>query len=88
MSDVDVLDEQTRVTQPDAARLLGNVSQMTLWRWRRNKELKFPKSVEINGRHYYVRAEILAWRPPTKPPEVKFRRKAPVRKKASARGNG
>jgi predicted DNA-binding transcriptional regulator AlpA len=65
MSDVDV---QTRVTQPEAARLLGNVSQMTLWRWRNNPALKFPRSIEINGRHYYVRAEILSWRPPAKPP--------------------
>jgi predicted DNA-binding transcriptional regulator AlpA len=69
MSDVDIPDSETRITQPDAAKLLGNVSQMTLWRWRNNPALNFPRSVEINGRHYYSRAEILAWRPPLKPPK-------------------
>jgi predicted DNA-binding transcriptional regulator AlpA len=65
--DLPAEEDQRRVTQPEAARLLGNVSQMTLWRWRNNPALNFPRSVEINGRHYYSRAEILAWRPPLKP---------------------
>jgi hypothetical protein len=65
----DVLDIQTRITQPEAARLLGGVSIMTMWRWRKNPALNFPRSVEINGRHYYSRAEILNWRPPAKPPK-------------------
>jgi predicted DNA-binding transcriptional regulator AlpA len=63
----DVTDVQTRITQPEAAKLLGDVSMMTIWRWRHKKALKFPRSVEINGRHYYNRAEILNWRPPLKP---------------------
>jgi predicted DNA-binding transcriptional regulator AlpA len=67
MSDVDAPDSETRITQPDAAKFLGNVSQMTLWRWRNNPALNFPRSIEINGRHYYSRAEILNWRPPAKP---------------------
>ena len=60
MSDVDTPDSETRISQPDAAKLLGNVSQMTLWRWRNNRALNFPRSVEINGRHYYNRAQF--WR--------------------------
>lgn len=64
----DTTDSQTRISQPAAAKLLGDVSMMTLWRWRHNKALKFPKSMEINGRHYYVREEILNWRPPASPP--------------------
>lgn len=56
-----------RVSQPEAARLLGNVSTMTMWRWRNDPLMNFPKSVEINGRHYFSRHEILAWRPPAKP---------------------
>jgi predicted DNA-binding transcriptional regulator AlpA len=63
----DVLDGDGRVTQPEAARLLGGVSQMCLWRWRNDPGMNFPKSIEINGRHYYNRAEILNWRPPAKP---------------------
>lgn len=61
------MDPDVRISQPEAARLLGNVSAMTIWRWRNNPAMKFPVSVEINGRHYYSRAEILAWRPPAKP---------------------
>ena len=66
-----MMDDQTRVTQPDAAKLLGNVSQMTLWRWRNDPAMNFPKSVEINGRHYYIRSEILNWRPLAKPAPAK-----------------
>ena len=75
----DVVDVQTRITQPEAARLLGNVSQMTLWRWRNNPELNFPKSIEINGRHYYRRSEILSWRPPAKPPRAAGKRAPALR---------
>jgi predicted DNA-binding transcriptional regulator AlpA len=59
-------DDQRRVTQPEAARLLGNVSLMTMWRWRHDPEMKFPDSIEINNRIYFRRSEILAWRPPAK----------------------
>jgi predicted DNA-binding transcriptional regulator AlpA len=67
----DVQDGDGRVTQPEAARLLGGVSQMCLWRWRNDPAMNFPKSIEINGRHYYTRSEILSWRPPTKPKRVR-----------------
>ena len=67
----DKVDDQTRVTQPDAAKLLGNVSQMTLWRWRNDPAMNFPKSIEINGRHYYIRSEILNWRPSAKRDQAK-----------------
>jgi hypothetical protein len=59
-------DNQRRITQPEAARLLGNVSLMTMWRWRHDPEMGFPAGIEINGRLYFNRAEILAWRPPAK----------------------
>ena len=76
MSDVvDIPDNDTRISQPHAAKLLGDVSQMTLWRWRKNPALNFPRSVQINGRHYYVRAEILKWRPPLKPPKPRSGRR-------------
>ena len=79
MSDVDAPDSATRVTQPGVAKLLGDVSQMTLWRWRRDPLMNFPRSIKINGRHYYVRAEILNWRPPAKQPMAVGKR-APIRK--------
>ena len=59
-------DDQRRVTQPEAARLLGGVSLMTLWRWRHDPEMCFPEAIDINGRIYFRRKEILNWRPPVK----------------------
>jgi hypothetical protein len=60
-------DDDARISQPEVARLLGNISPMTLWRWRDNAALNFPKPVlEVNGRRYFRRADILAWRPPAR----------------------
>jgi predicted DNA-binding transcriptional regulator AlpA len=39
----------------------GDISEMTLWRWERDKRLEFPRAVTINGRKYYDLAEIEAW---------------------------
>jgi len=59
--------EDARISQPEVARLLGNVSSMTLWRWRNDPALNFPQPVlEVNGRRYFRRADILAWSPPAK----------------------
>jgi hypothetical protein len=37
------------------------VSDMTLWRWLRDAELKFPKPTIINGRRYWRVEELEAW---------------------------
>jgi hypothetical protein len=63
----DVFDGDGRVTQPEAAKLLGGVSQMCLWRWRNDPSMNFPKPITINYRNYYKRSDILNWRPPAKP---------------------
>jgi hypothetical protein len=64
----DLVEDDRRVTQPEAARLLGNVSSMTMWRWRHDPKMNFPEALEINGRVYFRRAEIVNWRPPAKAP--------------------
>jgi predicted DNA-binding transcriptional regulator AlpA len=38
-----------------------HVSDMTLWRWLRNAELKFPKPTVINRRRYWLVEELEAW---------------------------
>jgi len=38
-----------------------SVSDMTIWRWRRNDELNFPKPVSINERLYWRLRELEAW---------------------------
>jgi predicted DNA-binding transcriptional regulator AlpA len=37
------------------------VSDMTLWRWERDAELRFPKSTRINGRRYWLLEELEEW---------------------------
>jgi len=37
------------------------VTDMTIWRWRRNPTLGFPKSIVINNRHYWRLEELEAW---------------------------
>jgi hypothetical protein len=60
--------DDARITQPEAARLLGDVSAMTMWRWRNNPEMQFPEAIQVNGRIYFRRAEIVSWQPPAKAP--------------------
>lgn len=48
------------VTSPGVRRLFGNVSAMTLWRWRRD-DPTFPTPIVINSRLYFNQAQLLAW---------------------------
>ena len=41
---------------------LGNVSDMTLWRWSRDPALDFPEPIYIRKRRYWKRADIDAWK--------------------------
>ena len=38
-----------------------NVSEMTIWRWLQNAELKFPKPTVINRRRYWLLEELEQW---------------------------
>jgi len=37
------------------------VTDMSIWRWRRNPALAFPKPIIINGRCYWRLEELEAW---------------------------
>jgi len=39
----------------------GGVSDMTLWRWLRDKELGFPKPRRINRLRYWNDSELTEW---------------------------
>jgi predicted DNA-binding transcriptional regulator AlpA len=56
-------DGDQRISQPVAAKLLG-VSVRTIHRWRTDQAMKFPESVAINNRRYFVRSEVVNWKPP------------------------
>jgi predicted DNA-binding transcriptional regulator AlpA len=40
---------------------LGDVSDMTLYRWQRSRDLNFPQPLVINGRRYWRLRELEAW---------------------------
>jgi predicted DNA-binding transcriptional regulator AlpA len=39
----------------------GNISDMTLWRWLQDANLRFPKPLTINGRRYWKISDLEAW---------------------------
>jgi predicted DNA-binding transcriptional regulator AlpA len=41
--------------------LCGGVSNQTIWRWRRDPRLNFPKAIVIRDRLYWREAEITNW---------------------------
>jgi hypothetical protein len=40
---------------------VGDVSEMAIWRWRRDDRLDFPAPVIINGRNYWRVGDLRAW---------------------------
>lgn len=45
------------ISQPELRRIFGNVSDMTLWRWRASGLL--PDPIVINRRNYYRESDIV-----------------------------
>lgn len=41
--------------------MLGNVCDMTLWRWQRDPALGFPSPVKIKSRNYWRESDVAAW---------------------------
>ena len=39
----------------------GGVSDMTLWRWLHDEELRFPQPIRINGRRFWKEDDLTAW---------------------------
>ena len=53
-------DPKAWMPAPKLRRLL-NISAVTLWRWRHNETLKFPRAKEINGRLYFRWGAVCEW---------------------------
>lgn len=54
--------EQNKLISANAVRiLLGDVSDMTVWRWLQDPELAFPRPIYIGTRRYWKEAELAAW---------------------------
>jgi predicted DNA-binding transcriptional regulator AlpA len=54
--------DEELINASDMRKMLGDVSDMTLWRWLRRKELGFPQPAIICGRRYWRRSDIIRWR--------------------------
>ncbi|MFI0846423.1 helix-turn-helix transcriptional regulator [Mesorhizobium sp. IMUNJ 23232] len=56
------------IPQPAVLRRYG-ITDMTLWRWRRRKDLAFPVPLEIGKRNYFYSADLAEFeaRRPRKP---------------------
>jgi hypothetical protein len=56
------VDPEGLISLPNARkRFLGNVSAVSVWRWRHDPDLKFPALITIEGRHYVRKRELLEW---------------------------
>ena len=53
--------EQKRIPAANVRELCGGVSEMTLWRWLNNPELKFPRPTYIGRRRYWREADVVRW---------------------------
>ena len=53
-------DQQTYLPAGQVRARYG-VSDMSLWRWLRDKKLGFPHPLRINGRRFWKLAELEAW---------------------------
>jgi predicted DNA-binding transcriptional regulator AlpA len=49
------------ISAAETCRRVGNITTVTLWRWLKNEDLKFPRPSVINKRRYFDEAEIARW---------------------------
>lgn len=50
---------QKRIQAATVREICGGISDMTLWRWL--KERDFPRPIYIAGRRFWREADVLAW---------------------------
>ena len=51
---------EPRITQREVKRLCGDISDMTLWRWREQADFPCPDE-KINGRNYWRKSRVIQW---------------------------
>lgn len=49
------------VSAADLRVMFGDVSDMTIWRWLKEEDLKFPKPIYVQRRRFWREAELLEW---------------------------
>lgn len=53
--------DEEMLTAKQTRQRYGGLSDMSLWRWLRDPDLKFPKPMIINSRRYWRRADLTSW---------------------------
>ena len=53
------IDNDQWIPGPEARRLVGGISSMTEFRWRRDRG--FPAPAKVGARNFYRKAEVVAW---------------------------
>lgn len=51
----------SHVTARNVRARYGDISDMTLWRWLADKEIRFPQPLRINRRRYWRLADLEDW---------------------------
>lgn len=49
------------IVAKEVRRICGNIAEMTLYRWQKDKSLYFPQPTLVYGRRYWSEADVLAW---------------------------
>jgi len=55
------MDSNKLICAAPLRKLLGGISDMTLWRWLDRKDLNFPRPIMISKRRYWKQSEIDIW---------------------------
>ncbi|WFS23934.1 helix-turn-helix domain-containing protein [Rhizobium rhododendri] len=55
-----MLEQQIFLTGPQVQRRY-QITEMTLWRWQRDKRLNFPMPMRVNRRRLYLEQDLVAW---------------------------
>ena len=50
-----------RIGSAEVRKLCGGISDMTLSRWSKNKDMHFPKPARVGRRRYWIEAEVEKW---------------------------
>lgn len=58
MAAQDTLPSDRYLDAADTRRYVGDVTDMTIWRWLHNATLNFPQPSVINGRRYWRKSEL------------------------------
>ena len=58
---ITLVDAPRLISASDVRKMIGNVSDMTIWRWLKDEKLSFPKPIYVQRRRFWRESELLSW---------------------------